>query len=191
LALFAEQITSLSQRLNKGDVTVHIDDGGVRLPRDCLTGFWSNFSHVVRNAIDHGLEMPDERKQHSKSEFGQIELMTRIERGEVIIQLVDDGRGIDWTHVAERAASMGLPTKTRQDLESALFADGLSTRAEATELSGRGVGLAAVKNTVKAMGGRISVESSIGHGTRFTFTLSLARLRPSCVPAAPASQRAS
>lgn len=187
LAIFAQQITGLAKRLGKGDVTVRIDDGGVRLPRECLANFWSNFSHLVRNAVDHGLKTKEEREQSKDGQGSTIELATRIERGDVVIEISDDGRGIDWTRVAERARAIGLPVETRADLEAAIFADGVSTAQNVTDISGRGVGLSAVRNSVRELGGKVAIQSAKGHGTEFTFRFSLARLRPSYLPGGVAS----
>lgn len=184
LTVFAEQIEVLARRLGKGDITVRLDDGGVRLPRLGLRDFWSSFAHVVRNAIDHGVESPEERAAHGKPLSPQIELATRIEHGEAIVEIADDGRGIDWLVVAEAARARGLPTQTKEQLEAALFADGLTTRSEATDISGRGVGLAAVLAAVRNLGGRITIDSKQGQGTRFSFRFALTQLRPSvaCPP---------
>ncbi len=186
LEVFAEQITTLARRLGKGEVTVQLDDGGVRLPRRVLRDFWSSFAHLVRNAVDHGLESPDERQHCGKPLHPRIEIVTRIERGDATIEIADDGRGIDWIALAEAARAKGLPTETREQLEAALFGDGVTTRSNVTDYSGRGVGLAAVRSVVHALGGTISIESIKGQGTRFTFRFSLARLRPSlaCPPVA-------
>jgi chemotaxis protein histidine kinase CheA len=89
----------------------------------------------------------------------------------VVIRLQDDGRGIDWEKVAQRAAGLGLPHATRADLEAALFADGVSTRSVATTTSGRGVGLAALREATLHMGGRIVVRSERNVGTSFEFRI--------------------
>ncbi len=184
LGIVAEQIAALGRRLGKGDITVQIDDGGIRLPRERLREFWSSLSHVVRNAVDHGLETPEERRGNGKPVHPRIRLATHIDHADTIIEIEDDGRGIDWSAVSEKARAKGLPTHTKQQLEAALFADGLTTRSEATDISGRGVGLAAVQSAVDALGGTISLESTKGQGTRFSFRFNLARLRPSlaCPP---------
>ena len=180
--IFAEQIKSLAKRLDKGDIAIRINDGGVRLPRETLSSFWANFVHVVRNAVDHGLETQQERIRASKCESGTIELSARVEPGSIIIEISDDGRGIDWTRVAECARAKGLPAKTREELQAALFTDGISTCTEATETSGRGIGLSALRGAVLALGGQIAVESVKDHGTKFSFRFNLARLRPSYCP---------
>ncbi|HEX7501613.1 MAG TPA: ATP-binding protein, partial [Polyangia bacterium] len=86
----------------------------------------------------------------------------------MVVEIADDGRGLDWNAIAERARAKGLPTESREDLEAALFADGVTTRTEGSEVSGRGVGLSAVRCAVLAMGGRIRIESAPNRGTRFS-----------------------
>ena len=124
------------------------------------------------------------RRAARKSDTGQVLLSTRIEHGLVQIELSDDGRGIDWSRVAEKARALNLPAQTRQELEAALFSDGLSTRDSFDEVSGRGVGLSAVRATVADLGGSITVASSPGSGTRFTFSFPIAQVRPSLPPSA-------
>jgi len=100
----------------------------------------------------------------------------------VVIEIADDGRGIDWNRVATRAKSLGLPANTAEDLETALFADGVTTKDEPTETSGRGVGLSAVSGVVVSLGGRIRIHSAVGQGTQFQFVFPFSRLRPSYHP---------
>ncbi len=82
----------------------------------------------------------------------------------------DDGRGIDWKKLADKARAAGLPTNTRADLVEALFRDGVSTRDEATEISGRGVGMSAVREACESSGGKVRVQSEPGEGARFQFS---------------------
>ena len=152
------------------------------MPREGLSAFWSTFVHVVRNAVDHGLEPPEERRAAGKSENGLVTLSTRLEKSLVAIRVADDGRGIDWNQVSERARAKGLPNETRHDLEEAIFSDGVSTRDAATETSGRGVGLSAVRAVVAEMGGSIEIQSAQGRGTEFTFLFPILKLRPSYFP---------
>jgi two-component system chemotaxis sensor kinase CheA len=187
LALFAEQARALATRVDKGELSVRIEDAGIRLPAEGLCEFWSTFVHVIRNAVDHGLESPEERRAAGKSESGVLTLSTRVEESMLAIRVADDGRGIDWGSVSAVAKARGLPAATHRDLEEAIFSDGLSTKGGATELSGRGVGLSAVRAVVSEMGGSIQVQSAVGQGTEFTFLLPLFKLRPSHGPSAAVS----
>lgn len=172
-SIFAEQIVGLAERMGKKGVTVQIIDGGLRLPTEHLAPFWSSFPHLIRNAVDHGIESAEERRSLSKPERAVIELASRVENGELVIEIADDGRGLDWSAVAARARDKGLPDQSREDLEAAIFVDGVTTRSEASEVSGRGVGLSAVRAAVLAIGGRIRVDSVPNRGTRFSFHLKI------------------
>jgi two-component system chemotaxis sensor kinase CheA len=175
LERFAEQAKSLADKLGKPDVVVEIADHGVRLDPNKFRTFWTAFSHVVRNAVDHGIEPPGERTAHGKSEAGTIELITRFDAGNVVIEMSDDGRGIDWETIRARARAAAKPHSTRDDLIAALFSDGITSRSEVTETSGRGVGLAVLREVCTRLGGAIEVESEIGRGSRFRFRFSLER----------------
>jgi two-component system chemotaxis sensor kinase CheA len=175
LERFAEQAKALGARLGKGEVEIEVADHGVRLDPTKFRPFWTAFSHAVRNAIDHGLEPPDERTSAGKPERGRIELITECVGDTVVIEVGDDGRGIDWDTVRSRAQQASRPHATHADLIDAILSDGISTRAEVTETSGRGVGLAALRDVCTQLGGRIEIDSERGCGTRFRFTFDLER----------------
>ena len=175
LERFAEQARGLADRLGKGEVAVEIDDHGVRLDPTKFRPFWTALSHVVRNAVDHGLEPPGERAGAGKPEHGRIALVTQCEANQVTIEVGDDGRGIDWDTVRARARQAGRPHATRANLVDAILSDGITTRDDVTETSGRGVGLAAMRDACKRLGGRIEVDSEFGRGSRFRFTFDLER----------------
>lgn len=168
LLRFAQHARSLAHRLEKGDIAVVIEANGLRLPADRFGPFWSAFVHVVRNAVDHGLETPDDRLALGKPGAGTLTVRTFVEDTELVVSLADDGRGIDWARVASTARLHGLPHETPAELEAVLFADGISTKEVATELSGRGVGMGAVLSEVRGLGGRLTVVSESGRGTRWT-----------------------
>jgi signal transduction histidine kinase len=167
---FRRQMARVAERLGKPAPEVTIDAEGVRLPPDRLRPFWGAFSHLVRNALDHGVESTDERRAAGKPDAGQITLRARIDDSAVAIEIADDGRGICWDRVRDKAHAAGLPADSHDDLVRALFADGVSTAGEVTETSGRGVGLAAVLATVNELDGALAVHSEPARGTRFTFT---------------------
>jgi len=173
LERFAEQAHGLATRLGKGDVTVDIADHGVRLDPAKFRPFWTAFTHVVRNAVDHGIEPAAERVVAGKPEQGQLRLTTQTEGNQVVIELDDDGRGIDWETVRAKARAKAQPCATRTDLIAAILSDGITTRSEVTETSGRGVGLAALRDACTRLGGRIEVDSERGKGTRFRFRFDL------------------
>lgn len=174
----AEQTRCLAKRLGKGEVFVCTEDHGLRLESPSWVDFWASFIHVLRNAIDHGLETRDQRLSKGKSAIGKIQLCTRIESGRLIVSVEDDGRGIDWEKLTESAYSKGLPAESRDDLIKALFHEGVTTASEVTEISGRGVGMAAVKESCEKLGGAIRISSEEGCGTRIEFIFTLDRIAP-------------
>ena len=173
---FGEQARALATQLEK-QVEIKIDCGRLRLQKERFGTFWSSFVHVVRNAIDHGIEPEAERAENGKSEPARIVLRALVDEDDLTIEVVDNGRGVAWEKIAQKARERGLPAATRADLVEALFSDGVSTAAEVTSVSGRGVGMAAVRDACKELGGRITIESERGVGTRtvFRFPAELAR----------------
>lgn len=163
----AAQARSVAERLGKSSVEIVVDAGDVRLDPATWGPFWGAFPHVVRNAVDHGIEDADERLFANKAGPGTIVL--RASRTEVddVIEIEDDGRGIDWEALEERARSLGIAIPAER--EALLFVDGLSTKTEVTHVSGRGVGLGACRAAVLALGGSVEVTSLPGVGTGIRF----------------------
>ncbi|HBP18929.1 MAG TPA: hypothetical protein DEA08_14225 [Planctomycetes bacterium] len=174
----AEQARRIAKRIGQGEIGIEIDDQDLRLEPSRWSAFWSAFIHVVRNAVDHGLEPPELRAAAGKEGAGCLRLTTAVVDGEFQIAVSDDGRGIDWEAVAEKARGLGLPAETHEELVDALFAEGLSTAQRITETSGRGVGMAAVMEAVEAQGGRVEVESEAGQGTTFRFRFPAKQMAP-------------
>jgi two-component system chemotaxis sensor kinase CheA len=133
--------------------------------------------HLVRNAVDHGLETPEQRAAAGKSETGQVRLSARQAGGEVVISISDDGRGIDKNRVREKAESQGLILPGAQmsepEILQLIFQPGFSTAAQITNLSGRGVGMDVVKRTVEALRGSIDIKTNIGHGSDISLRIPL------------------
>ena len=177
----AEQGRQLAARIGKPGITVETRAEGVRLPSDRFAVFWTALSHVLRNALDHGIESPSQRIAAGKPEFGHLVLAASDSNGQVVIEVTDDGRGIDWPRLREMAVGLGLASSSERDLTDALFADGVSTRDEVSELSGRGVGLGAVRAACQQLDGHIVVESAIGMGTTMRFVFPA----PGAPPPAP------
>ncbi len=173
LSKYSKQI---AQRLSK-DLRVSIDDESVRTPRNCLNTFWASLIHVVRNSIDHGIESPADRLTAGKPATGSIRLSANLTGDQLQIQVSDDGRGIDWEKVRSKAQAKGLPHTSQADLIEAVFSDGLSTAESVTDLSGRGVGLSAVREACISRQGSVTVQSEPRQGTTFTFTFSLSKLK--------------
>lgn len=159
-----EQARSLAARLGKGEIEVVKEDNDVRLDPTRWGEFWSSMSHVIRNAVDHGLP-----EQSDDSKSGKLILRSLDEQGKLVISIGDNGNGIDWDKVREKAKKQNLPHQTKDELIAVLFSDGFSTRESASATSGRGVGLAAVKQHVAEHHGHIDVDSEQGAGTTWRF----------------------
>ncbi len=131
--------------------------------------------HIIRNAIDHGLETPQERLAAGKSEKGTIQLLASQKGNHVVITVNDDGRGIDKEKVRRKAVERGLISAshelTEEEIHELLFLPGFSTRDEVSDLSGRGVGMDVVKNNIAALSGMIEVRSQFGQGSSMVITL--------------------
>lgn len=170
LRRLSSQAVALAQRLGKGSLVVLTDANGVRLNGVRWAGFWTAFAQALRNAVDHGIETAAERLAANKSAHGTLQINVRLEASQFVLELADDGRGIDWNAISERAKGMGLPAETPEDLELALFAEGVTTSQRPSTLySGRGVGMSALRDATEVMGGRVSVYSEPGSGTTLRF----------------------
>jgi two-component system chemotaxis sensor kinase CheA len=169
LSRLALQAQQLAARMGKAGVTVEVEPSTVRLPTDRWAPFWGSLAHVVRNALDHGIEAAEERASAGKPGNGRLKLSARESADEVVVEIADDGRGIQWARVREKARAAGLLATTDADLVHALFADGVSTAELATEYSGRGVGMSAVRAACESLGGQVDVVSVLGVGTTMRF----------------------
>ncbi len=166
LGRLGDYARALCARLGKGTLSVEVDDGGLLADSERSAPLFGALVHLVRNAVDHGLESPEVRQGAGKG-TASLSLSAVSSDGEVCITVRDDGQGIDWELIRERAEARGLPNGSEQALVDALFAPELSTRSIASEVSGRGVGLAAVKAEVERLSGRIEVDRSMAPGTCF------------------------
>ncbi len=156
---------------------LEIHGSQVELDRSVLEKLVGPLEHLLRNALDHGVESRDARSKAGKSETGEIALTVRQVGNEVVIELGDDGGGIDLARVRERALAMGLlaadAAATDAQLIECLFRPGFSTAAKVTQISGRGIGMDVVRSEIAALGGRVEVTSEPGRGTRFLLTMPL------------------
>jgi len=173
---FPRLVRDLARTLGKQvRFEVHGEQTGV--DRDILDKLEAPLSHLVRNAVDHGLETPAERTAAGKPDTGEIRLEARHRAGMLHITLTDDGRGIDVERLRARAIARGLVAKavadqlTELELLEFLFLPGFSTKDQVTEISGRGVGLDVVQSMVKAVGGSVRVATQPGRQTVFTLQL--------------------
>lgn len=134
-------------------------------------------THLIRNAVDHGIESPEERQAAGKDPEGTLTLSAEQKAGRIVIRIADDGRGIDRDKVLAKAIANGLvgadAELSDEDIHQLIFAPGFSTAAQVSSISGRGVGMDVVKQNVKDLGGRITIESAPGKGTTFALALPL------------------
>jgi two-component system chemotaxis sensor kinase CheA len=172
LGVISEQIRALANRLGRAPVDVICEPTTLRLPPAKWGRFWSAFAHVVRNTVDHGVETAAQREAARKPPRALVKLSVRRDGHGVVVAIGDDGPGIDWQTITARARERGLPHRSRADLEAALFSDGISSRHESTAISGRGVGLGALRDVVRELGGHSEIETGAdGGGTVFRFVL--------------------
>jgi len=159
------------------EVELTLSGQDVQIDRNILQIITDALLHLVRNAVSHGLETPEERKKAGKPAFGQLTLSALTERDDVLIQVRDDGRGIDTEAVRRKAIERGLTTERaaatldERAVWAFLFEPGFSMAQQVTDISGRGVGLDVVKLALDSLGGQLRVESQMGVGTTFTLVL--------------------
>ncbi|THV23730.1 chemotaxis protein CheA [Peteryoungia ipomoeae] len=134
-------------------------------------------THMIRNAVDHGIESPEKRTAAGKDPEGTIKLTAKHRSGRIVIELVDDGAGINRERVKQKAIDNELISPdanlTDEEIDNLIFAPGFSTADKISDISGRGVGMDVVKRSIQALGGRISITSRPGHGSTFTMSLPL------------------
>jgi two-component system chemotaxis sensor kinase CheA len=158
-------------------VEVELAGAELELDRSILDRLGDPLVHLVRNAVDHGLEAPAARLAAGKPETGRITVDARRDKNSIRISVADDGGGIDLAAVCARAVAQGslhpdlaadLPP---EEIAALVFRPGLSTRSEVTDISGRGVGMDAVKSTVESLGGHVELRSQPGRGTSTTLVV--------------------
>ncbi|GEK58043.1 chemotaxis protein CheA [Marinococcus halophilus] len=175
---FPKMVRSLSRDLGK-QIELEVIGAETELDRSIIDEIGDPLVHLIRNSIDHGIEMPEKRRQNGKPEEGHVELRAYHSGNHVYIEIEDDGGGIDRERVLKKAveneviAAEDADALTDYDIHQFIFSAGFSTVDKVTDLSGRGVGLDVVKNTFESLGGVISVHSEKGKGTKFSIQLPL------------------
>lgn len=175
---FPRLIRDAAQSCGK-KVRLQMEGAETELDRTMVEAMRDPLTHLVRNAVDHGIETPEQRIEAGKPPEALVQLRAHHEEGQVHIEVEDDGRGIDVAAVRRRAISSGLLSAVEaralsdERVWGLVFAAGFSTRDEVTELSGRGVGMDVVKTDVERVGGRVEIHSVAGEGTRITLRLPL------------------
>ncbi len=171
---FPRMVRDLAKQQKK-EVNLTIEGSEIELDRAVIDQIGEPLVHLLRNAVDHGIEMPEERKKHGKPKQGTIKLIASRVRGFALIEVEDDGKGIDWENIKNTAIKQGILSPeaiTEEELKDSLFS-GLSTTKDITEISGRGLGLNIIKKKVKSLGGAVKVESLPARGTKFKIELPL------------------
>ena len=175
---FPRVVRDLAKKLNKS-IDLNIVGKDVELDKTIIEAINDPLTHLVRNSVDHGIELPAVRKKLGKPEVGQIVLKAYHEAGQVVIEISDDGKGIDGEALAASAVSKGLLTveqaQAMSDKEkiNLIFLPGFSTAKEVTDVSGRGVGMDVVKTNLDQLGGNVDIISEKGSGTTISIKLPL------------------
>ena len=171
-------VRDLAADLGK-EVLVDCEGGDVELDRELIEMLRDPLTHIIRNAVDHGIEPPHQRIAAGKREEGVLKLHARQADNRIHLEITDDGRGIDGERLVAKAVEAGLCTAAegaaydRRERQQLIFHPGLSTAAAVTAVSGRGVGMDVVRANIERIGGAIKVCSEPGQGTRFTLALPL------------------
>lgn len=175
---FPRMIRDLSRKLGK-DISLHMTGKETELDRTVIDEIGEPLVHLLRNAADHGLETPEDRAKNNKSKEGNIYLRAFQDGNNVVIQVQDDGWGIDVSKIKKKAINNGvvpadvLKNMNDQDIIELLFKPSFSTAEKITDVSGRGVGLDVVKTKIEALGGNIEIKTQLGKGSTFTIRLPL------------------
>ncbi|MFL6750735.1 MAG: chemotaxis protein CheA, partial [Sphingomicrobium sp.] len=171
-------VRDLSAELGK-QVLVDIDGGDVELDREMIEMIRDPLTHIIRNAVDHGIEPPAERLKCGKREIGLLSVSARQSGNQILIEIADDGKGIDGSKLVEKALANGVIERdvaqrmSKSEKLALIFEAGLSTAKEVTAISGRGVGMDVVRSNVERIGGIVEVDSVPGKGTRMVLRVPL------------------
>jgi two-component system, chemotaxis family, sensor kinase CheA len=172
----ARLVRDLSKQVGKKAVLVMVGEG-TEMDRGMVDRLEEPLLHMVRNSMDHGIELPQERALSGKPEVATIELSAAHEGGNVVVRLKDDGRGLNRIAILEKARARGVVDASTHlsetEVNDLIFAPGFSTAAQVTALSGRGVGMDVVKRSIEALRGHVITESEPGKGTSFRLVLPL------------------
>jgi two-component system chemotaxis sensor kinase CheA len=173
---FQRVVHDVSKELGK-QIQLQISGGESELDKTVVEKINDPLTHLVRNSLDHGIETPAERMRAGKPEKGTIQLNAYHDSGRIVIRISDDGKGLDPERIVAKAITKGLikPDQilSKSEIYNLIFEPGLSTKEEANNLSGRGVGMDVVKRNIEALRGSVSIDSELGQGTTVTIHLPL------------------
>lgn len=178
---------TLASRLGKEEPHIYVEAGDLRVNGLLWATFWSSCIHLIRNAVDHGIEDQKTRTAAGKAPFGKISLRAFVEKPSegsqtknadprFMIVIEDDGAGIAWEKIQIKAKSLGIACSTHAEKVAALFCDGVSSKDEVNEISGRGVGMGALYDEVKRRKGTVDIQSQLGIGTTFILSFPVASM---------------
>ncbi|MBL8774017.1 MAG: chemotaxis protein CheA [Phenylobacterium sp.] len=187
MAIRAQPVKSVFQRMprlvrevaaaTRKQVRLVTEGEGTEVDKTVIERLSDPITHMIRNAIDHGLESPADRVAAGKPAEGVVRLSAMHRSGRIVIEVADDGRGINRDRVRDIAVERGIvdrdATLTDEEVDNLIFAPGFSTAPAVSDISGRGVGMDVVKRSIQALGGRISISSRPGEGSTFTLSLPL------------------
>ena len=187
MAIRAQPVRSVFQRMPRlvrevaamtgKSVRLVTEGEGTEVDKTVIERISDPLTHMIRNAIDHGLESPATRREKGKPEEGVVHLSALHRSGRIVIEVADDGAGLDRGRILAKAVEKGLVAAdaalTEDETDNLIFMPGFSTAASISDISGRGVGLDVVRRSVQALGGRISIASRPGKGSTFTLSLPL------------------
>ena len=172
---FPRLVRDLAGKLNK-KIDLRTSGEATELDKSVIEKIVDPLNHIVRNSIDHGIEMPADRVAAGKPETGSLQLSAMHEGGNIVIRIKDDGRGMARDKILASAAKRGVPVSddmSDSEVFQLIFTPGLSTAAEVTDISGRGVGMDVVKKNIIQLGGSVDIASTVGVGTTITIRLPL------------------
>ncbi|MCT7546460.1 chemotaxis protein CheA [Aliarcobacter cryaerophilus] len=175
---FPKVVRDISKKLGKKVEFKHYGDN-VEIDKAMIEGLTDPLMHIIRNSLDHGIEMPEDRIKSGKSDTGTISISAEQANGQMIITIEDDGKGVDSERVAQKALEKGqidenqFASMSHNDKALLIFGAGLSTADQITDISGRGVGMDVVKTNIHKLGGIIKLDTELGKGTVITIMLPL------------------
>ena len=175
---FPRMVRDLSKELNK-EINLEMSGEDTEVDRTVIDEIGDPLIHIIRNSIDHGIETPEERLKHGKPEEGTVILKAYADGNNVVIEVIDDGKGIDTDRIKKKAIEKEIINEQERELLSQeevitlLFAPGFSTSEEVSDVSGRGVGLDVVKSKIESINGSIEMDSEVNKGTRFIIRIPL------------------
>lgn len=176
LSRFRRVVRDACEELGK-DIDLVITGGETELDKTVVEKMTDPLTHLIRNALDHGIEMPETRIAAGKPPNGSVHINAYHDSGHIVIEIADDGAGLDRSRIRAKAEERGLiaPEDILSEEETLrlIFAPGLSTKAEASNLSGRGVGMDVVRRNIEALRGSVELDSQLGTGTKVTIVLPL------------------